>query len=107
MFRNTSRLLIAVAIMGVVVSVVGMQPAAASSKTGNLILGLAAGVIIGAALSDNDCPRYCPPPPVYVPPPPPCPPRAYYYSPGPRVVTYYSYPVPVERHYYAPRSHRR
>lgn len=118
MFGTTSRLLLAVVIIGIAASVVGAPPAAASSKTGNFILGLAAGAILGAALSQNDncqsgyycapppvCvappPVYCAPPPVYVVPPP-----AYYYRPAPRVYVegYYAYPQQrCAPRYYAPR----
>lgn len=116
MFRNTSRILIAVAIVGVVASLVGAQPAAASSKTGNFILGLAAGALLGAALNDRDDCRggYYTPAPRYAPPP------AYYYPQAPRPSYnegyrdgysdgtysggggYYYYPAPR----YAPQSGR-
>lgn len=123
MFGNTSRLLLAVAILGVLASLASVQPVMASSKTGNFILGLAAGAILGAALSnhDNDCgqsycapppptcyvppPVYCAPPPVYYAPPPVyvAPPPVYYYQPAPRQVYVESYSPCRPRYYYAPR----
>lgn len=51
---NISRLLLIAVIAGFVVTTIGTTPAAASSKTGRFIAGLAVGAIIGAALADDD-----------------------------------------------------
>lgn len=63
---NLSRLLLITVIAAFAVTTVGTTPAAASSKSGRFIAGLAIGAIIGAALSDDgdrhcDRPRYDPP----------------------------------------------
>lgn len=80
---TVSRLTIVVVLLALAGGLLAAGPASASDKTNRLLAGIAAGLIIGAALSDGDGGRdrchggYGPPPPPRYDPP-----RGY--CPGPR-----------------------